>query len=404
MNSPTICENGTARPLVSVIIPTHNRATMLREAIDSVYGQEGKGKLFDLEVIVIDDASTDSTPEVACAYADLHYFRLESNKGASGARNVGIRASSGKYVAFLDDDDYFLPHRLRIQVPLLEAQEDLGVVYGQSRVIRGGEVTSEVWPEAAPSGEVFSAFLTLTDDFINITSIIARKELFDKAGFFDESLPTMEHYDMFLRVAFHARWQFLNGPVAVGRFSTQGKWFANVAKRNNERVLPYIIEKALALLLDIPEHQELKEKARTAVCVTIANQRWTNGGLQDVRDHLMATLRRYPWMLHREPIADQLRTIALEIGRTSPTPLADVSKFADELYDLCPHQGFKAWLWKQRVFGELLAEASIGCRKKSPRLAVGAVILSIMRNPYQAVALGKRTISWMHAHRSVQAG
>ena len=109
-------------------------------------------------------------------------------------------------------------------------------------------------------------------------------------------------------------------------------------------------------------------------------------------------------MLNQEPIAQHLRTVAREIGRTSHAPLADVGKFVDELYDLRPHQGFKAWLWKQRVLGELLAEASIGCRKKSPRLAVGAAILSIMRNPYQAVALGKRTISWMHAHRSVQAG
>jgi hypothetical protein len=137
--------------------------------------------------------------------------------------------------------------------------------------------------------------------------------------------------------------------------------------------------------------------------VTIANQRWSNGSFQDAKDHVLATLRQHPWMLGKERICNYLKAIAMEIGRTSRAPVADVADFADELQALQQHQGLRGWLWRQRTLGELLAETSIGCRKRSPRLAIGAAALAIMRNPYQAVALGMRTLSWMQAHRSVQA-
>lgn len=98
------------KPLVSAIIPTHNRATLLAEALASVYAQEGKGEEFDLEVIVVDDASSDATPEVVKRF-DARYLRFDSNRGLSAARNAGIAASTG--ASFLDDDDLWTPRRLR---------------------------------------------------------------------------------------------------------------------------------------------------------------------------------------------------------------------------------------------------------------------------------------------------
>ena len=108
-------------PIVSVIIPTHNRANLLKTALDSVYAQEGIGESFEIEVIVVDDASSDNTPDVVLGYP-AKFIRHETNQGASAARNSGIKASQGKYVAFLDDDDLFLPHKLKTQVPVLEVQ------------------------------------------------------------------------------------------------------------------------------------------------------------------------------------------------------------------------------------------------------------------------------------------
>src|SRR6478672_6657883 len=110
-----MCTGQSELPVVSVVIPTHNRANLLNGAIDSVYQQEGIGEYFRIEVIVVDDASTDSTSEVVSRYPAIRYLKLSTNLGPAGARNAGIRASSGKYVALLDDDDIWLPHRLRVQ-------------------------------------------------------------------------------------------------------------------------------------------------------------------------------------------------------------------------------------------------------------------------------------------------
>jgi glycosyltransferase involved in cell wall biosynthesis len=153
-------------PQVRVIIPTHKPATLLHEALDSVYSQEGSGERFEMEVIVVDDASSDATPEVVPRYGGVHYIRLATNRGPSAARNIGIKASHEAYVAFLDDDDLYLPHKLSVQVPVLEKQPEVGVVYGQNFLKGEGIDTS--WPDVhrTPSGDGFSAFLC--GDFISL--------------------------------------------------------------------------------------------------------------------------------------------------------------------------------------------------------------------------------------------
>src|SRR6266545_3439367 len=173
------------KPLVSVIIPTHNRANLLREALDSVYAQEGVGKQFEMEIVVVDDASSDATPETVRQYPEVQYIRHDTNQGESAARNTGIKASQGKYVAFLDDDDLWLPHKLSVQVPVLETHPEAGVVYGQN-VIRN-EGIDNLWPDThrAPSGDVFCTFLV--EDFITINTVVVRREVIRKAGYFDES-------------------------------------------------------------------------------------------------------------------------------------------------------------------------------------------------------------------------
>src|SRR5688500_3105591 len=111
-----------AAPLVSVIIPTHNRAPQLRAALRSVFAQEGRSDLFDLDVIVIDDASTDDTCDVVREFPLARYLRFDVNRGPSAARNAGINVCKGRYVAFLDDDDIWLSTHLKVQVPILEQQ------------------------------------------------------------------------------------------------------------------------------------------------------------------------------------------------------------------------------------------------------------------------------------------
>src|SRR6516162_9246773 len=117
------------RPLVSVIIPTRNRAALLQRALDTVFAQWGLGTEFDLEAIVVDDGSTDSTAAVLVGFPQVRCVRLSRHGGASAARNAGIEASQGDFICFLDDDDVWLPGRLRLQIPVLERHPEAGAVY-----------------------------------------------------------------------------------------------------------------------------------------------------------------------------------------------------------------------------------------------------------------------------------
>lgn len=115
-------------PTVSVIIPTHNRANLIGKAIDSVLDQTCQ----DFEIIVIDDGSTDNTAEIVKGFDDfkIHYISHELNRGTSAARNTGIKASRGEYIALLDSDDEWLPEKLDRQVEVLQDEpSEVGVVY-----------------------------------------------------------------------------------------------------------------------------------------------------------------------------------------------------------------------------------------------------------------------------------
>ena len=366
-------------PLVSVIIPTHDRASLLREAVSSVLAQEGRGDLFDLEVIVIDDASSDDTPAVAQEFPGLRYLRFNVNKGPSAARNAGIAASTGKYIAFLDDDDLWLPNRLRIQVPIMEEQQEIGVVYGHGMVtdLNGNVV---VWPTSGPSGKVFEDFLVRTEDFVNIDTLLVRKEAIARAGYFDETVETMEHYEFALRLAYHYPWRFVEGPVSHGRESKQGKYFRDIADGVHERALPSIIEKTLDLLPDGPGSEQVRRRSRTALCATIAGHLWwLDAGVDRVRAFLLSELRLRPWMATEPVIQQQIRKLIRATACTSPDPLASLEKLRQELHDFGQSDGQEAgYRW-----GTVLAEAAEGLREDgaAPFRAAGLACRGMVRHP-----------------------
>ena len=166
---------------VSVIIPTYNRADMLGDALDSVLKQT----YTNWEVIVVDDGSTDDTQSVMTRYTDprIHYV-YQANKGLPGARNTGIRHAQGEYLALLDSDDVFLPHRLERQLALAEADPAIGVVAGgcietdtHLRPIR--EV--QYW-HTNPNLELPD--LLMICPFCP-SAVLIRRDWFDRAGGFD---------------------------------------------------------------------------------------------------------------------------------------------------------------------------------------------------------------------------
>lgn len=174
--------------LISVVIATRNRSGYLREAIDSVLGQTYS----PVELIVVDDGSTDDTPAVVASYGDriAHALR-QHHGGCSAARNRGVRRASGPLLAFLDDDDLWLPDKLAFQKRLLDSDPGLDAVYGWSEPF--------VSPELEPAlrrrirGHTAPAPAPLS------SAMLIRRPAFDLVGPFDESLPLAQEIDWHAR-------------------------------------------------------------------------------------------------------------------------------------------------------------------------------------------------------------
>ena len=378
----TVPSSSSERPLVSVVIPTYKRARLLRKAIVSALAQEQAGDLFEIEIIVVDDCSPDDTPKIVAEFPGVQYIRLPENRGASGARNAGIKRAKGKYIALLDDDDEFLTHKLMVQVPILEAHPEIGVLYGQS-VVTGGETPLLLWPQWGPSGDVFEEFVTKTDDFLHPPTWLVRRELFEQAGFFDESKAGMEHYDMALRIAALTPWMFLSGgPVARGRYSQQGLWYSTIVNGTNEQQLPKIVESALSRLPVTADAERIRRKARAAVCASIAHQRWwAGGGLEPAKAHLLNALREAPWLLQEPAVVEWLKRIASSLAMSSPHPVSAVKAFWREIKKAAAESKMEYTGSLRRLFGELLEAAAISMKRGSPRRAPLVAVSALLNDP-----------------------
>ena len=186
-------------PKVSVIIPTHNRPEFLRLAIISVLNQTFQ----DFEILVVDDASTDDTHSVVASFTDrrLKYICQEVNKGPAASRNTGLNFSTSDYIAFLDDDDEWLPDKLCKQINLLEnSPSKVGGVYTGYTVIdrnSGKILAREI---RTKTGNIFDELII--GNVIGATSsLLLRKECFDRVGLFDENMLFSEDWDMWIRIS-----------------------------------------------------------------------------------------------------------------------------------------------------------------------------------------------------------
>lgn len=327
---------------------------------------------------------------IATAFPGVQYLRLPQNRGASGARNAGIKLAKGKYVALLDDDDEFLTHKLMVQVPILEANPEIGVVYGQS-VVTGSDTPLLLWPESGPSGDVFEEFLTRTDDFLHPPTWLVRRELFGIAGWFNEEHRTMEHYDMALRLSALTQWEFLTGgPVARGRFSKTGKWYSNIANGTNEQRLPRIVENALARLPATPDADRIRRKARAAVCATIAGQRWSIGaGLDSTRTYLQTTLGTAPWLIQEPVVLEWVNRVAITLACSSKEPVGAVRAFWKETVE-STGQKVKSEAWcPRRILGAMLEATALDMTVHSPRRAWIVGLSVLWHDPHYWIEPGR---------------
>ena len=196
-------------PLVSVIIPTYNRAWALKKAIESVLAQDYK----NFELIVVDDGSTDDTEALVSEYAKAVKFIQQPNLGVSAARNKGISIASGALIAFLDSDDYWEPQKLSAQVEFFNANPDALICQTEETWIRNGKRVNPKKKHKKLSGMIFIPSLALC--LISPSAVMMRKILFAKVDMFDESLPACEDYDLWLRVTCRYPVHLIDTPLIV---------------------------------------------------------------------------------------------------------------------------------------------------------------------------------------------
>lgn len=191
---------------VTVIVPAYNAAHCLSAAIESVLGQTYK----NLELIVVDDGSTDQTREVVRRYGDQIRYIQQDNAGPSKARNNGIRATDSELIAFLDSDDVWLPGKIQEQIDLLEERPDLSLVFCDAELVdEGGRSYGSMWKQRGcyeamldESQQLARPFATIMFmDCILPSAVLLRRTCLDRAGLFDESLRYVEDKDLMLRIA-----------------------------------------------------------------------------------------------------------------------------------------------------------------------------------------------------------
>jgi len=182
--------------VVSVVIPTFNRAQKVVRAISSVFSQT----FTDVEIIVVDDGSTDGTKKEVEQFDDLvTYVVHSSNLGVSAARNTGIKGSGAPLIAFLDSDDHWLPEKLAAQVCFFDEHPESVACQTEELWIRNGRRVNPMKKHLKPSGDIFEPSLKLC--LVSPSAVMLKRSLLDEVGLFDEDLPVCEDYDLWLRIS-----------------------------------------------------------------------------------------------------------------------------------------------------------------------------------------------------------
>lgn len=178
----------------SVIIPVYNRTSTLKSAIESVLCQSFR----DFEIIVVDDGSDDSVAKAIRPYRPLvRYLRLDKNMGVSFARNLAIKKAKGEFAAFLDSDDIWLPDKLKLQYDAIK-QSGMQVCHTNEFWYRQNRFVNQGKKHARYGGQIFEKVLDMCR--ISPSSAVIHRDVFSKAGLFDENMRVCEDYDLWLRI------------------------------------------------------------------------------------------------------------------------------------------------------------------------------------------------------------
>jgi glycosyltransferase involved in cell wall biosynthesis len=300
------------RPIVSVIIPTYNRAQIIGDTIENIFQQTYK----NIELIIVDDGSTDETQSVLRSYGDNIRWTSQKNAGPAAARNRGIAMATGEIVAFQDSDDTWDPTKLERQVSLLRRAEsavccicnavvehtDFHVIAFDNAPVKPA-IEEGLWTNPA---EVLATRFLLFNQTVAI-----RKSALDRVGGFDESLRILEDHDLALRLAMGGPWAFIRKPLATRQARVErtertlsGESTPLIVAENTVRSLESAARTAEASdqskFLRSLIGRELKRARRRARAIRLKNRHGIvpaaiGRTLEGIEDYRNALYRRMPW-------------------------------------------------------------------------------------------------------------
>ncbi len=273
---------------VSVIIPTYNRASVLPRAVQSVLNQTFQ----DFEIVIVDDGSTDETRDVIESFTDrrIESIHFSNNKGANAARNAGIQAANGEYIAFLDADDEWRPQKLKRQRNVFkDASKSIGLVY--TGIVRKGtddEIISRSCPER--EGKVLAPLLK--GNFIGtFSSVMVKSEVTDEIRL-NEELPSWQDWDFYLEVA--KDWEVLpvSEPLVV-KYSARKDRISKCFEQKQKISYPILKNKIRAL--SAKSTHISTQQAEAALAFHLGYNALTNEYYSEARQYFSYALRRNPF-------------------------------------------------------------------------------------------------------------
>jgi glycosyltransferase involved in cell wall biosynthesis len=257
--------------LVTAVIPTYNYGRFVTQAVDSTLAQT----YGNVEILVVDDGSTDDTREQLAPYADRIRYLYQENQSVAAARNTGIRAAKGNLIAFLDADDLWHPHKLELQIRYLADHPAVHLV----AVDRLPEGVSH-WPPltnlAHPRARPITAEELVLRPYFAPSGVLVRKECFDTVGFFDTSLRNAEDYDMWIRIA--CRFAVVKLEVPLWWYRVHGNNKSHVPARQEAAALT-ILKKTFAKPSPLSRRFLLKQKAYSYAAYAAA-QNYSSRGME----------------------------------------------------------------------------------------------------------------------------
>jgi len=272
-------------PMLSVIIPTYNRAHLISRAIKSVLNQTYQ----DFEIIVIDDGSTDNTEEIVKDFTDfrIHYIYHKYNQGVSAARNTGIKASRGEYIALLDSDDEWLPEKLSKQIKVLQSESpEVGAVYSNLCYIdENGKSTNKL---LNPKKEGYIYEDLFAGNCVGPPStLLIRKECFNRVGLFDNLLNAQEDWDMWIRIAKYYRFALIKIPLVKYRLHSN-----QISKNLGVKIIT-----ANRILVKYTDELEKRPRVHSKHYFYIGNRLCHMGKTKEGQRYLLKAISLYPFCI-----------------------------------------------------------------------------------------------------------